>query len=197
MAAPAISGTAEVGQALTCSTGSWTGTGVLTYAYQWLRDGAPIAGATSNTYTLLAADDLADISCRVTATDDNGSKAATAAPVSVTYAAPSATGALTDQTYTQGTGDKTVDASGDFSGAVGGTWSVTGAGATIDQSGLVTIPTDALLSGVVVTVTYTNSGGQASSAFQVTVQEASAESPTFDSATTTFDSTTMTFDRVS
>ncbi|MEE4662202.1 MAG: hypothetical protein V2J89_17160 [Halieaceae bacterium] len=72
--APAITGTAERGQLLTCSTGTWTGTGTITYAYQWLRGGAPISGATANTYTLVAADDNNQISCRVTATDSEGSR---------------------------------------------------------------------------------------------------------------------------
>ena len=35
--APAVSGTPAVGQTLSCSNGSWTGIGTLTYAYKWLR----------------------------------------------------------------------------------------------------------------------------------------------------------------
>ncbi len=74
--APVISGTAERGEVLSCTTGTWTGTGTITYAYQWLRDGAEIAGATSSTYTLVTADDNANIRCRATATDDKGSRSA-------------------------------------------------------------------------------------------------------------------------
>ena len=74
--APEVTGTAERGEVLTCSTGTWTGTGTITYAYQWLRDGVEIAGATASTYTLVAADDNANIRCRVTATDDEGSRSA-------------------------------------------------------------------------------------------------------------------------
>lgn len=85
---------------------------------------------------------------------------------------PSSLGALADQTYSLNAGIQTVNASVDFSNAVGGTWSVAGAGATINQSGVVTIPTTSLLAGVVVTVTYTNTTGAAQSAFQVTVQNA-------------------------
>jgi hypothetical protein len=47
-AQPTISGTAQVGQILTASGG--------TGSYQWDREGAPIAGATSSTYTLVNAD---------------------------------------------------------------------------------------------------------------------------------------------
>ena len=71
--APAISGTAERGETLTSTTGTWTGTGTITYAYQWKRDGSNISGATSSTYILVAADDNANITCLVTATDDAGS----------------------------------------------------------------------------------------------------------------------------
>lgn len=55
-AAPAISGTAEQGQALTTSAGSWSGTPAPSYSYQWERcDGAggecqAIAGATAASY---------------------------------------------------------------------------------------------------------------------------------------------------
>ena len=75
--APVVSGTATVGQTLSTTNGTWTGVGTITYAYQWLDDGAAISGATSSTYTLTAGEEGGFISCRVTATDDNGSTAAT------------------------------------------------------------------------------------------------------------------------
>ena len=62
---PSISGSAEVGQTLTATPGSWSPAPV-DLAYQWLRDGSPISGATSSTYTLAAADTGRDISVRVT-----------------------------------------------------------------------------------------------------------------------------------
>lgn len=70
--APSINGTAARGETLTLADGTWTGTGVITYARQWYRDGAPIAGATGSTYVLVAADDNASMTARVTATDDDG-----------------------------------------------------------------------------------------------------------------------------
>lgn len=86
--APVVSGTPEIGQDLTTTNGTWTGNGTITYAYQWLRNGSDIGGATSSTYTLAAGDDLTTVSCRVTATDDDGSRAATSNGLAVTYPEP-------------------------------------------------------------------------------------------------------------
>ncbi len=46
--APAISGTASIGQVLTSSTGTWANN-PLTYAYQWYLDDEEIEGQTSST----------------------------------------------------------------------------------------------------------------------------------------------------
>jgi hypothetical protein len=67
---PAITGTMEVGETLTISFGSWTGSP--TFARQWLRNGVSIPGATLTTYLLDVADEGAIISCRVTATNVDG-----------------------------------------------------------------------------------------------------------------------------
>ena len=72
---PTISGTVQVGEALTSST-----TGVsdsdgmtnTTYAYQWLADDAEISGATGSSYTLVASDEGKAIKVRVSFTDDRG-----------------------------------------------------------------------------------------------------------------------------
>jgi Carboxypeptidase regulatory-like domain len=68
--APVVSGTPAAGQTLSCSNGSWTGVGTLTYAYKWLRGGATIAGASSNTYVVQAADQGSGLACVVTATNE-------------------------------------------------------------------------------------------------------------------------------
>lgn len=80
-ALPAITGTVAVGQTLSVGNGSWSGAPV-SYAYQWLRGGEEIAGATSATY-LLAAPDLGTmIACDVIATAaDGGDTLITAAAV--------------------------------------------------------------------------------------------------------------------
>jgi hypothetical protein len=79
--APSISGTATVGQTLTCSPGTWPG--APTFAYQWLRAGANIAGATASTYTLAAADEGRTIHCRVAAASAEPTVAALSAGVVV------------------------------------------------------------------------------------------------------------------
>lgn len=171
-AMPSIAGIPKIGQTLTASTGTWTTNGTPSFAYQWLRNGSPISGAASATYTLVAADDGASVSCRVTATDNDGSAAAVSNSLSVTYAAAEAAGTISDVIYTQGAGVQVVDAASDFSGAVGGTWSVTGTGTSIDQSGQVSITTDTIRAASSVAVSYTNSGGVETSGFSVTVEEA-------------------------
>ena len=72
-AAPKITGTAQEGQTVTCSTGTWTGTPTITFAYQWKRNGSNIGSATNSTYTLVTADVSQSITCQVTATNGVGS----------------------------------------------------------------------------------------------------------------------------
>jgi hypothetical protein len=82
-ALPAISGTADEGQTLSCSDGTWSGRG-LAFSREWLRDGTPVAGATANSYLLTAADATHQVACRVTATDPDGTASATSAAVTPT-----------------------------------------------------------------------------------------------------------------
>lgn len=71
--APVISGTATIGQTLSSTTGTWiSDTGVTGYLYQWYRGATLITGATNNTYVLVLADVGFDITCRVAATDTDG-----------------------------------------------------------------------------------------------------------------------------
>lgn len=80
--APAITGTAQEGQTLTCSTGTWSG--LPTYAYQWKRNGNNIGGATSSTYLVALADVGQNILCTVTATNFVGSATANSNTVTPT-----------------------------------------------------------------------------------------------------------------
>jgi hypothetical protein len=110
-AAPVLSGTPAVGQLLSCSPGTWTGSPPV-YAYQWLRDGSPIAAATSAGYTIASADQGHQFSCQVSAGNLAGSAQATSSSVAIPpdTSAPSITitTPANGATYTQG---QVVDAS--------------------------------------------------------------------------------------
>lgn len=84
--APAITGTAQEGQTVSCSTGTWTGTPTITFAYQWKRNGSNIGSATNSTYTLVTADVSQSITCQVTATNDVGSANANSNTITPTSA---------------------------------------------------------------------------------------------------------------
>ena len=84
--APVISGSIAVGSVLTSTLGTWTGSGTITYGYQWARNAINISGATSSTYTTVTADGDKTITCNVTATDDAG--ASTVASNSIFILAP-------------------------------------------------------------------------------------------------------------
>jgi putative cell wall-binding protein len=62
---PSVAGTAQEGQALTAAPGTWPSTSALTY--QWLSNGNPIRGATSDVYTIGSADVGAQLAVSVTA----------------------------------------------------------------------------------------------------------------------------------
>jgi hypothetical protein len=66
---PSITGTPSVGSTLKAKPGTWDVEGT-TYAYQWLRDGKSISGATSTAYKVVTADAGHTVSVRVTATAD-------------------------------------------------------------------------------------------------------------------------------
>lgn len=72
--APIISGDVRIGEVLSSDTGVWSNSPT-SFARQWTRDGAPIGGATSATYTVVAADIACEIACKVTATNAGGSSA--------------------------------------------------------------------------------------------------------------------------
>jgi hypothetical protein len=91
---PTISGSAQQGQILTASVGSWTGTAPISYAYQWRRcDGGggsciDIEGGTAAAYTPAAADIGSTIRVAVTASNSVGSSSASSQQTAVVAAAP-------------------------------------------------------------------------------------------------------------
>ena len=64
---PTLAGTAQVTQTITATAGKW-GPGTFSLSYQWLRNLAPISGATAASYTLQPADAGTSISVAVTGT---------------------------------------------------------------------------------------------------------------------------------
>ena len=99
---PTISGTAQVGEILTADTADITDADGLTgatFSYQWLSSkDTEIVGATSFTYTLLAADEGKAMKVRVSFTDDQGNgESLTSAATDAVNASPNspATGAPT------------------------------------------------------------------------------------------------------
>lgn len=87
VAQPAITGVAQQGQTVACTTGTWTSS-PSGYAYRWLRAGTPIGGATSSTYTLVALDVGASITCEVTASNAGGAGVAAPSPGIVPISLP-------------------------------------------------------------------------------------------------------------
>ena len=71
-ATPVVAGTPAVGHTLSCSSGTWTGTPTPTFAYQWLRNGQPIGGATTATYLVHPADLGHQLACQVMAANSEG-----------------------------------------------------------------------------------------------------------------------------
>jgi len=86
--APAVTGTAAVGQTLSCSTGSWTGSPAPTYTYQWQHGTTNISGKTSSTYLVEAAYIGETLRCIVTATNSAGSASANSASTGAVFVAP-------------------------------------------------------------------------------------------------------------
>ncbi|HUZ99394.1 MAG TPA: hypothetical protein VMU74_08540 [Gaiellaceae bacterium] len=95
--APAVTGTLKIGQQLSGTTGQWTGTAPIAYAFQWYRCDAAgahcssVRGATKPTYRLVKADAGKTIGFTVTATDATSAKQPAYASLVGLVAASSAT----------------------------------------------------------------------------------------------------------
>ena len=91
---PIISGTAQVGQTLSASTGTWSGSPT-SFAHQWRRCDsggtgcADLPGAGASSYTLVQGDVGSTLRVRVTATNDAGSSSAESSQTAVVTDAPS------------------------------------------------------------------------------------------------------------
>src|SRR5207253_1799895 len=93
-ALPTVTGTAQTGKTLSADPGAWSGTQPIGFAYQWRRCDAggggcvDVAGATSASYLLVAADAGATVRVLVTASNVAGSASALSAPTAAVQAAP-------------------------------------------------------------------------------------------------------------
>jgi hypothetical protein len=85
-AAPTVAGRPAAGSTVSCALGASGGDVPQTMAVQWLRDGAPIASASS--YGVTSADVGHALSCRLTLTNAFGASTATSAGVTVVPAPP-------------------------------------------------------------------------------------------------------------
>jgi hypothetical protein len=90
--APALTGGSRVGDTLTGTGGAWS-PAAESFAYQWQRrvgggTYTDIAGATANTYTLVAADAGATVRVKVTATNDDGTGVGNSAATATVVAPP-------------------------------------------------------------------------------------------------------------
>jgi thermitase len=92
---PTITGTAQEGQTLTATAGTWSGSPT-SYAYQWQRCDtagttcAAVPGANSTTYVVTSADNSSTLRVLVTATNSGGSSSAPSAATAVVQAAATA-----------------------------------------------------------------------------------------------------------
>jgi hypothetical protein len=92
--APAIGGTAQAGQTLTVSQGTWTGAQPISYSYQWQSCSSTgtncvaISGQTNNTYPVNSGDIGKTVRAAVTATNSGGGTVFTTSPTRVVTAAP-------------------------------------------------------------------------------------------------------------
>jgi len=165
---PVVSGTATVGQLLSTTNGTWTGTVPITFTYQWQRNSINIGGATSSTYTLVDADADNPIRCVVTGTNVDGSNLAnsnaTSNVVAIAPDAPTigtATAVVTSATVTftapVNNGGSTILSYTATSSPGGITGTVTQAG-----SGTITVAGLTIGTSYTFTVTATNSIGTSS-----------------------------------
>lgn len=78
----------EVGDTVKCSPGKWAGVPTPTYSYQWLLNGAEIRSATGEAYVVAFPDQGRWLSCKVTASNREGTESTTSNSVHVPGTAP-------------------------------------------------------------------------------------------------------------
>ena len=97
---PTINGTVQVGETLTASTSGISDTDGLadaTFTYQWLADDTDINGATTSSYTVVAADAGKTIKVRVSFTDDDGNEESVTSATTAAVTQPPMTATFHDE----------------------------------------------------------------------------------------------------
>lgn len=114
---PSLSGSGEVGEAVICNKGTWSGSPTPTYSYDFRIDSVSVQNGSSNSYTPLLADDGKTLTCLVTATNSQGSASEGTSNSLVIGVAPSNTVAPTlSPSGTQSTGTVITVGNGTFAG---------------------------------------------------------------------------------
>ena len=156
---PGITGTAQQGQTLTCSTGTWTGSPT-SYSYQWKSAGSNV-GTNQNTYVPVIGDVGNTITCVVTATNAGGSTSATSPATGTVIAAPTAP-TVTGLNVAGGfpAGGSTVTLTGtSFTGATAVHFGATSASFSVVNDTTITATDPGGSSGTTVDVTVTTPAG--------------------------------------
>jgi hypothetical protein len=189
---PTVSGTAQIGQALTATSGSWSGDNPITFTYAWERcdtagsNCVTIAGATATTYSVVATDGGHTLRVAVTAHNASGTATAESTQTAtVTAATAPQNTALPQITGTTAVGSTLTATNGTWSGstpitytyawqrcATNGASCAAIAGATAQTYKAATADADHTLR-VVVTASNAGGSGQATSAF-VSISSVSA-----------------------
>ena len=116
--APAITGTAQVGETLAADTSGIADSDGLTgvsYNYQWLADDAAIYGATASSYSVVQGDEGRSLRVRVDFTDDAGNNE-TLTSAGTDAVAPRANGPATGAPFITGTAEVGETLTADTSG---------------------------------------------------------------------------------
>ena len=121
---PTISGTAQQGQTLTGTNGTWNGTAPISYAYQWQRcnssgsNCANIALATAPTYTETSLDVGSTLRIAVTASNTAGSSTGFSTPTAVVAAPSPPPGIVAQWHMDEPSGSTMVDSAGSHDGVL-------------------------------------------------------------------------------
>lgn len=81
--APSISGTANVGETLTVTTGTWSNSPTYNYQWVWFHTNTAITGANTSTYVIQQEDGGQALGCVIIATSSGGQASNTAGPTSI------------------------------------------------------------------------------------------------------------------